>query len=274
MSTSKTIKNARSTGEVAKTAIQVVERMMNLLDALAEQEESCSLKNLAAQTSLHPSTAHRILNDMVACRLVERGDGGTYRLGLKLLELGNLVKARLSVREAAQAPMRSLHKLTGETINLSVRQGDEIVYIDRAYSERSGMQVVRAIGGRAPLHLTSVGKLFLSSDDANQVRAYVTRTGLSGHTRNSITDAAKLEAALNQVRKEGNARDDEELELGVSCFAAAILDDAGKLVAGLSLSSPTDRMQADWLKSLQDTALQISKGLGYKPKTTEPGSPA
>ena len=274
MSTTKTVKNARSTGEVAKTAIQVVERMMNLLDALAEQEESSSLKNLAEQTGLHPSTAHRILNDMVACRLVERGDGGTYRLGLKLLELGNLVKARLSVREAAQAPMRTLHKLTGETINLSVRQGDEIVYIDRAYSERSGMQVVRAIGGRAPLHLTSVGKLFLSSDDANQVRAYVTRTGLSGHTRNSITDAAKLEAALNQVRKEGNARDDEELELGVSCFAAAILDDTGKLVAGLSLSSPTDRMQADWLKALQDTALQISKGLGYKPKTIEPGSAA
>jgi DNA-binding IclR family transcriptional regulator len=170
--------------------------------------------------------------------------------------------------------MRALHKLTGETINLSVRQGDEIVYIDRAYSERSGMQVVRAIGGRAPLHLTSVGKLFLSSDDAGQVRAYVTRTGLSGHTRNSITDPNKLEAALNQVRKEGNARDDEELELGVSCFAAAILDDAGKLVAGLSLSSPTDRMQADWLKSLQDTALQISKGLGYKPKSTEPGTSA
>ena len=269
MSTSKTVKPQKNTGEVGKTAIQVVERMMNLLDALAEQEESSSLKLMAEQTGLHPSTAHRILNDMVACRLVERGDGGTYRLGLKLLELGNLVKARLSVREAAQVPMRTLHKLTGETVNLSVRQGDEIVYIDRAYSERSGMQVVRAIGGRAPLHLTSVGKLFLASDDANQVRAYVTRTGLSGHTKNSITDLHKLEAELNQVRKVGNSRDDEELELGVSCFAAAILDDSGKLVAGLSLSSPTDRMQADWLKALQETALQISKGMGYKPKTNE-----
>jgi DNA-binding IclR family transcriptional regulator len=269
MSTSKTTKSPKNSGEVGKTAIQVVERMMNLLDALAEQEESSSLKLMAEQTGLHPSTVHRILNDMVACRLVERGDGGTYRLGLKLLELGNLVKARLSVREAAQVPMRTLHKLTGETVNLSVRQGDEIVYIDRAYSERSGMQVVRAIGGRAPLHLTSVGKLFLASDDANQVRAYVTRTGLSGHTKNSITDLHKLEAELNQVRKVGNSRDDEELELGVSCFAAAILDDSGKLVAGLSLSSPTDRMQADWLKALQETALQISKGMGYKPKTNE-----
>jgi DNA-binding IclR family transcriptional regulator len=204
--------------------------------------------------------------------MVERGDGGTYRLGLRLLELGNLVKARLSVREAAQAPMRALHKLTGETINLSVRQGDEIVYVDRAYSERSGMQVVRAIGGRAPLHLTSVGKLFLASDDAGQVRAYVTRTGLSGHTKNSITDLTRLESELNQVRQLGNAKDNEELELGVSCLAAAILNDTGKLVAGLSLSAPTDRIHADWLRALQDTAVQISKSMGFKPKSSESGT--
>ena len=272
MNTSKVQRAQKVPGEAGKTAIQVVERMMNLLDALAEHEESTSLKVLAEQTGLHPSTAHRILNDMVACRMVERGDGGTYRLGLRLLELGNLVKARLSVREAAQAPMRALHKLTGETVNLSVRQGDEIVYVDRAYSERSGMQVVRAIGGRAPLHLTSVGKLFLASDDASQVRAYVTRTGLSGHTRNSITDLSKLEVELNQVRQLGNAKDNEELELGVSCLAAGILDDTGKLVAGLSLSAPTDRIHADWLRALQDTAVQISKGMGFKPKSSEPGS--
>jgi len=81
-----------------------------------------------------------------------------------------------------------------------------------------------------------------------------------------------LDSELNQVRKVGNARDDEELELGVSCLAAAILDDTGKLVAGLSLSSPTDRMQADWLRALQETALQISKGMGYKPKTNDSGT--
>jgi len=252
-----------------KTAIQVIERMMNLLDALASQEESCSLKYLAEETGLHPSTAHRILNDMVACRLVDRSEGGNYRLGLRLLELGTLVKARLSVRDAAQLPMRALHKLTGQTINLSVRQGDEIVYIDRAYSERSGMQVVRAIGGHAPLHLTSVGKLFLAQDDINQVRAYATRTGLAGHTRNSITQLPKLEAELEQVKQLGTAKDNEELELGVSCMAAGIYDDSGALVAGLSLSAPTDRLQNDWQKALQETALQISKGIGYQPTHEE-----
>ena len=249
----------------SRTAIQVLDRMMSLLDALADSDEAQSLKRLSELTDLHPSTAHRILNDMVACRLVERADSGTYRLGLKLLELGNLVKARLSVRDAAQLPMRALHKLTGQTVNLSVRQGDEIVYIDRAYSERSGMQVVRAIGGRAPLHLTSVGKLFLADDDTVKLKSYVSKTGLNGHTQNSISDLTQLEKELDLVKSLGHARDDEELELGVSCMAAAILDDTGKLVAGLSLSAPTERMQDEWLKSLKDTAMQISKSLGYKP---------
>ena len=253
----------------SRTAIQVLDRMMSLLDALAQSDEPESLKKLSELTELHPSTAHRILNDMVACRLVERADSGTYRLGLKLLELGNLVKASLSVRDAAQLPMRALHKLTGQTVNLSVRQGDEIVYIDRAYSERSGMQVVRAIGGRAPLHLTSVGKLFLADDEAAKLKAYVSKTGLQGHTQNSIHDLAQLEKELELVKSVGHARDDEELEVGVSCMAAAILDDTGKLVAGLSLSAPTERMQEEWLKSLKDTALQISKSLGYKPTATK-----
>src|SRR6266850_899070 len=72
---------------------------------------------------------------------------------------------------------------------------------------------VLAIGGRAPLHLTSVGKLFLAHDDAQRVRAYATRTGLAGHTRNSITNLPTLERALSKVLHDGTARDDEELEL-------------------------------------------------------------
>jgi IclR family KDG regulon transcriptional repressor len=247
-----------------KTAIQVIERMMNLLDTLAARTGPVSLKDLAASTGLHPSTAHRILNDMVVGRFVDRGEQpGTYRLGMRLLELGNLVKARLSVREAAIEPMRDLHQRTGQTVNLSVRQGDEIIYIERAYSERSGMQVVRAIGGRAPLHLTSSGKLFLAADDPRLVRAYATRTGLAGHTRNSITDLPKLERELSLVRARGYARDNEELEPGVRCIAASIRDDTGRIVAGLSLTAPAERMNDDWAADLLAAAQNISQHLGY-----------
>ncbi len=247
-----------------KTSIQVIERMMMLLDVLADHSDPVSLKDLSNATGLHPSTAHRILNDMVAKRFVDRTEPGSYRLGMRLLELGNIVKSRLNVREAALPWMQSLHRKTQQTVNLSVRQGDEIVYIDRAFSERSGMQVVRAIGGRAPLHLTSTGKLFLSVDDAKAVRAYATRTGLAGHNKNSITDLAKLERELSLVRARGYARDNEELELGVRCMAAGIRDDSGRLVAGLSISAPVDRLQDEWLDDLIATASSISDVLGYQ----------
>jgi DNA-binding IclR family transcriptional regulator len=248
----------------AVPTIQVIERLFSLMDVLASREDAISLKEISEKTGLHPSTAHRILNDLTIGRFVDRPEPGSYRLGMRLLELGNMVKARLNVRDAALAPMRELHKLIQQPVNLSMRQGDEIVYIERAYSERSGMQVVRAIGGRAPLHLTSVGKLFLSVDEPMKVRSYATRTGLSGHTKNSITQLPVLERELSKVRQYGIARDNEELELGVRCIAAGIYDDQGKLLAGLSISAPADRLDEAWLQKLQATAEGISHALGYQ----------
>ena len=257
------MRKAEAPTPVAPT-IQVIERLFSLMDVLASREDAISLKEISEKTGLHPSTAHRILNDLTIGRFVDRPEPGSYRLGMRLLELGNMVKARLNVRDAALAPMRDLHKLIQQPVNLSMRQGDEIVYIERAYSERSGMQVVRAIGGRAPLHLTSVGKLFLSVDEPMKVRSYATRTGLSGQTKNSITQLPVLERELSRVRQYGIARDNEELELGVRCIAAGIYDDQGKLLAGLSISAPADRLDEAWLPKLQATAEGISQALGYK----------
>jgi IclR family transcriptional regulator, carbohydrate utilization repressor len=250
--------------ESAKPSVQVIERLFLLLEVLAKNGQAMSLKEISEAAELHPSTTHRILNDLTIGRFVERPEAGTYRLGMRLLELGTLVKDRLNVRDLALGPMRELHRLIQQPVNLSVRQGDEIIYIERAYSERSGMQVVRAIGGRAPLHLTSVGKLFLASDDIARIRAYATRTGLPSQTRNSLTQLHQLERELQEAQKSGVARDNEELELGVRCIAAGICDDQGKLVAGLSISAPASRMDESWLPKLQSTANEISKALGYR----------
>ena len=247
----------------ATPTIQVIERMFTLMDVLASREEAISLKEISQKTGLHPSTAHRILNDLATGRFVDRPEAGSYRLGMRLLELGNMVKGRLNVRDAALAPMRELHKLIQQPVNLSMRQGDEIIYIERAYSERSGMQVVRAIGGRAPLHLTSVGKLFLAHEDAQQVRNYALRTGLPGNTGNSLRDLHALEHALAQVRQLGFATDNEELELGVRCLAVGIYDDQAHLVAGLSISAPSGHMDDRWLVDLRKIAQTISHSLGH-----------
>ena len=245
-------------------AIQVLERTFSVLDALASQAQPVSLKGICERTGLHPSTAHRILNDLAFGRFVDRPAAGTYRLGVRLLELGNLVKARLDLRQVAVPLMRELHELTQQSVILSVRQGDEVVDIARMHVERSSTRAVPAIEDRAPLHLTSAGKLFLSQDDPVRVRAYATRTALTGRTCNSITDLARLEQELSLVRNSGVASNHEELKLGVSGVAAGVLDDQGKLLAGLSVSSPADRLQESWLSSVKRTAALISEALGYR----------
>jgi len=131
--------NTNDPSTPATPPFQVIARMFTLLEILALREAALSLNELRVTSGLHPSTAPRILIDLATGRFVAGPVAGSYRLGMRLLELGNLVKSRLSVRVAALLPMRELHKLTQQPVNLSMRQGDEIVYVERAYSERSGM---------------------------------------------------------------------------------------------------------------------------------------
>jgi DNA-binding IclR family transcriptional regulator len=247
----------------SKNSIQVIERMTRLLDALANSSSPAGLKHLAQSASLHPSTAHRILTAMVNDRMVERVEQGSYRLGMRLIELGNLAKSRVNVREHALPFMRELHAATGEAVNLSVRREDEIVYIERTSSGRAMMRVVNVIGGRAPLHITAVGKLFLAEDGAAGLRRYAKRTRLPASTRNSLTSLGALDKELDKVRRQGYALDHEEAELGVRCIGAGIRDDDGTLVAGLSVSAPAERMKANWSQLVKATAAKISRSMGY-----------
>lgn len=244
-------------------SIQVIERMMSLLDALSAVPEAASLKQLAQDTGLHPSTAHRILAAMSAARFVERQDAGTYRLGIRLLELGNIVKSRINLREVALPYMQSLHEDIGEAINLGTRHDDEIVYLERTSSGRSLVRVVYLVGGRAPLHLTSLGKLFLAQDSAQSVKDYARRTGLPGKTPHSLTSLTALEKELDKVRRHAIAYDVEEAEIGLKCVAAPIYDDEGNVVAALSVSAPAERHATEWATKVQATANAVSRALGF-----------
>ncbi|WP_424219398.1 IclR family transcriptional regulator [Azovibrio sp.] len=251
--------------EAPKNSIQVIERMMTLLDVLAESPDPVSLKTLVQRTGLHPSTAHRILASLAGSRLVERQDAGSYQLGIRLLELGNLVKSRINLREVALPFMQQLHEKIGESVNLGIRHDDEIIYIERTSAGRSLVRVVYLVGGRAPLHLTSVGKLFLAEDPPQAVRDYARRTGLPGKTAHSLVTQAALEKELERIRRHKVGFDDEEAEVGLKCVAAPIRDDEGKMVAGLSVSAPTERHQENWPGWVKETADAISLALGYLP---------
>ncbi len=237
---------------------------MSLIDALAETAEPASLKTLSKATGLHPSTAHRILAAMTHSRLVERYDAGSYGLGIRFLELGNIVKTRFNIREIALPFMQNLHETIGEAINLGIRDGDEIIYLERTSSGRSLVRVVYLVGARAPLHLTSLGKLFLAADTTANVHAYAERTGLPGKTPHSLTTLEQLEKELETIRREDLAYDNEEAEIGLRCVAAPIRNDEGTLVAGLSISAPTDRHDPAWANRIREVTTSISHALGYR----------
>lgn len=239
---------------------------MRLLDVLAHHHDSVSLKLLAQETGLHPSTAHRILGAMTASGFAERAEPGAYRLGIRLLELGNIVKSRINIRQQALPHMQALHEKLGESVNLGVRHGDEIIYVERTSSGRSSVRVVHLVGARAPLHATAVGKLFLLEDGLQKLREYAKRSGLPGFTPTSLTTLPALEKELERVRRHGVAFDNEEIEQGLRCIAAPVRDDSGELIAGLSVSAPAERYNPDWVPLIKHAADDISRALGHATK--------
>ncbi len=244
------------------SSIQVIDRMAALLDALAAQEGSASLKVLAAETGLHPSTAYRILAALIDHDFVGRDELSLYRLGPHLLRLAAKVRAGLDARAVARPEMERLRDQVGETVNLTVREGDEVVYVERVTPKRM-MRVEQVVGSRAPLHVTAVGKLMLGEAGAAVVREYARRTRLPAYTANTLVDTRHLLEDIGICTARGYALDNEEAELGVGCIGALVRDASGAAVAGLSVSAPIERRRLDWVPLVQEAASRISARLGY-----------
>lgn len=244
------------------TAIQVLDRAVGLLDALSHYPEPVPLKFLTADTGLHASTAFRILAALVAHGFVERTESGNYMLGTRLLQLGHRVRAGTDVRREARAVMEWLRDQIEESVNLTLREGDEVVYVERVTPARS-IRVEQVIGARAPLHVTAVGKLMLGEMDDAALAGYAARTGLERYTRNTLTDLGSLKTEARQDLARGYALDNEEAELGVGCIGVVIRDGGGNVVAGLSVSAPIERRKADWIPLVQEAGRKISARLGF-----------
>jgi DNA-binding IclR family transcriptional regulator len=246
------------------SSIQVLDRAMSLVSLLARMPGPVTLSRLATDAGLHTASAHRILGSLIAHGLVEKTGAGEYDLGVRWLEMGNRLRARLNIRQVAMPHMQALATATGETVNLIVRRGDEVVYVERISGGQTMIQIVQVVGAHAPLHVTAVGKIFLADDNASGVLGYVQRTGLPAFTSNTLDTAAALTAELDIIRRAGLALDREEAELGVACIGAPIYDADGKLVAGLSISAPTDRHKPSWPAMLKEAAARIGAALGYE----------
>lgn len=245
-----------------KTSIQVIDRMALLLNIIARYNDAVSLKILAAESQLHPSTAFRILASLSEHQYVERDEAGYYRLGVKLFHLGSRVSQRVGLHQQAQPIMNKLRNELGETVNLTIRENDEVVYVERSISGQM-MRVEQVIGSRAPLHVTAVGKLMLAAAGEEECRNYAERTKLPAYTENTIADIDSLITATKTLKRNGFAYDNEEAEKGVGCIGVLIYNNAGDIAGGLSISAPIERRKEEWVPIVIEAGKRLSESLGY-----------
>lgn len=248
--------------KAAVSSIQVIDRVTALLEAITTHAEPASLKFLSAETRLHPSTAFRILNSLASHGLVERTSAGRYALGVKLLHFGSHVHGKVDLLREAKPIMEALCAQAGETVNLTVREGDEVVYVERVIPNRM-MRVEQVIGSRAPLHVTAVGKLMLGEAGDAAIDAYAAQTGLPAYTKKTLATPERLKADIRRSVKRGYALDNEEAEPGVGCIGVLVRDGSGQAVAGLSISAPIERRRSEWVEHVKDAGLALSRRLGY-----------
>jgi DNA-binding IclR family transcriptional regulator len=237
----------------ASTSIQVMSRMFALLDALAQSSQASPLKHISAQTGLHPSTAHRILNDLAAGRYVERAGPGSYRLGLRLLELGNLVRARLDLKDEAIKTMMELHRTTHMSIGLYAREEHDCVPLVKTSQERHGITVQRLQGQRACVTSSLIGRAMLIKDTAAQIHNLCQKQGIR-------VESVSLD--LQQVRQFGVVQgQDASSTAGVLCVAAPIFDDAGRVIGALACSSTS---AAEMAPQIKQAAAYVSAQMGWE----------
>ena len=241
-------------------------RALTLLERLAEAPSGMSLTDLSQQLGIPPATAHRLLSTFEESNFVEQDAGaGLWFVGLKAFTVGQAFLTRRNYVARARPFMKALVEQCGETVNLGVIDDGEVVFISQVESQEM-MRMIVNLGSRSPIHASGVGKAILSSMGEQEVAELLQRRGLRRFTDHTIDNPADLRDALEVIRHQGYALDDEEHAIGLRCVAANIYDENGHALAAISLSGPKARITDNRLPELgvavRQTASNITESLG------------
>ncbi|HWR15351.1 MAG TPA: IclR family transcriptional regulator [Terriglobales bacterium] len=250
--------------------VQVLDRSLAILNALASKHDDLSLADIAAMVHLHKSTVHRIVMTLERERIVEKHpETGHYRLGLRLFELGSIAVARFDIRDRGRIHLEKLVYDTEETGHLCVMDQGEVLYLDKLEPARS-VRLSSSIGRRNPAHCTGVGKAIMAWMPEREVDAIIRKHGLPRFTPKTLVTPAELKSDLKICRQRGYAIDDEEHEEGVRCVAAPVMDHFGYPIAALSVSAPSFRITLAKVPMLAEfvckASATLSREFGYAPR--------
>lgn len=245
-----------------------MERALSIIEVMAEEKAPVTVSDLSVKTGLKISTVHRLLSTMSHRGYIEQDPDNKYRLGLKLLEVGNAAIYSTDVRVAAKPYMEELVDKCNETVNLAVLDRYDVVYIDRVESKNIiVVQMFAQVGNRGSVHCTASGKALLSYLPEESVDEILAHTDFKKYTDETITGTEQYKKELQRVRRDGYSLDWGEREEHVRCIAAPIFNQAGKVAASISIAGPSNRI-TNYMKDelgglVKEYALKVSRRLGY-----------
>lgn len=220
----------------------VLGKVVAVLGAFHPDDHELRLAEISRRTGLAKGTTHRIVNDLVAVRLMDRGETG-YRLGSGLFELGMRASVERGLLEVATPFLEDLYERTHETVHLGVREGHEVVYVAKIGGHRQAETPSR-VGGRMPMHCTALGKVLLAFGEADLVDR-VLRAPLERRTPRTVMAPGLLRRQLDRAVDAGVAFELEESATGIVCVAAPVLDAADRPVAAISVTGPVTRFRPE-----------------------------
>jgi IclR family acetate operon transcriptional repressor len=248
-----------------QTTVQALDRALAILKVLADSE-GMSLTELSDAAGQAPATVYRVLSTFEAHGMVEvQPATQLWFIGQEAFRIGSAFLGRTSLVEQARAVMRGLMAETGETANLAIADGGQVVFISQVETHEPIRAFFRP-GTRGPIHASGIGKALLAYYPEEALERIVRGQGLEAFTARTITDRERLIAELAATRARGWAMDDEERTVGMRCIAAPIFNEFREAVAGVSISGPTDRMAqrggADFGPLVRAAADRITRAIG------------
>ena len=249
--------------------VQVLDRAINILEFIGSQSSGeAALPELSAAMKLHKTTTHRIAHVLESRGLLRRGlDSNRYRLGLHLYDLGCQALDHVNIRDEARPLMTRVAYEVGETVHLALLDRTEVLYIDRVEAQRS-LTMGSKLGARNPVYCTALGKAILAYSPEVEVDHSLAGLRMEARTRNTITNVLFLKRELERIRDRGYAIDDEEIEEGIRCIAAPVLNAGARAVAAMSVSGPSSRITPDRYqligKTMMKAAQELSVRLGHQ----------
>lgn len=249
-------------GNTSRPGASVASRVLAVLGAFDERHRELRLSDIARRADLPLATAHRLVAELVAWGALDRGEDG-YLVGHRLWELGLLAPVQTGLREAASPFLHDVYGATLATVHLAVRDGSQVLYLDRL-AGRMSVPVVSTVGSRLPMHATGVGKVLLAhAPEEVQLEVLSDLRRVTPHT---ITQPGRLRRDLARVRHDGYATTHEEMTLGACSVAVPVRGEGGQVVGAVGIVVPSLRRDRGRLVSaLQVAAQGIQRTLARRP---------